>query len=157
MLRKTRRNTDGEESCQSLDEYILRESSLDVFPWNPKDGNRNVQLSNTKKLFVGGGEPEVQDDVMQARGGETKETDANSEENVSLWGMALALDKDLMRGTSSRCATFDSNPLIDRSRHEGVFEIMNMEIWTLTPAMNEELAEELELGRTFVMGYHKQS
>jgi len=63
-----------------------------------------------------------------------------------------------MRGTSSRCATFSSSPLIDKARREGseVFEIMNMEIWALTPCMNEEMAEELELGRTFVMGYHSQ-
>lgn len=128
MLRKPRRNTNGEESCSSLDEYILRESSLEVFPWNHK-GNRNVQLSNNRKLFVGGGEPE--EEVMEnveafrdngsiMRGGESKQ-----------WGMALALDKELLNGTSSCCATFDSNPLIDSARHEGsgVFQIMNMEIW----------------------------
>mmetsp|Transcript_14031 Transcript_14031/g.30461 ORF Transcript_14031/g.30461 Transcript_14031/m.30461 type:complete len:100 (+) Transcript_14031:2-301(+) len=86
--------------------------------------------------------------------GESKEGDPDMQ-----WGMALALDKELLRGTSSPCATFASNPLFDKSRNEGldVFEIMNMEIWALTPCMNEEMAEELELGRTFVMGFHSQA
>lgn len=128
QLRKSRRDANGEESCHSLDEYILRESSLDIFQWNARDrGNRNVQLSNSQKLFVGGGDPdtEVEAAVQGDAGGENKDNGGIE------WGMALALDKDLLRGTSSRCSTFASNPLIDRSRHEGseVFEIMNMEIW----------------------------
>jgi len=131
QLRKTR-----QDSCHSLDEYILRESSLEVFQWTHK-GNRNVQLSNTKKLFVGGGSPDVEEDENKVDTGE------------EAWGMSIALGNELLHGTSSRCATFDSNPL---NRKSEVFEIMNIEIWTLTPCMNEESAEELELGRTFVMG-----
>ena len=143
MLRKTRRDpVTGEENCGSLDEYILRESSLDVFQWNHGArgsglGNRNIQLSNTNKLFVGGGYPDDEDDdIMKSSsniGGEEKEDIDEDDQSPSgiEWGMALALDKDLLFGTSSRCATFASNPLIDSSRHEGseVFEIMNIEIW----------------------------
>ena len=141
QLRKTR-----EKSCNSLDEYILRESSLDVFQWNSRGGNRNVQLSNSKKLFVGGGEPD-HDEEGQISG-------ENKENSGVQWGMALALDKDLLHGTSSRCATFSSGALISKDE---VFEIMNIEIWALTPCMNEESGEELELGRTFVMGNFKQT
>eukprot|EP00581_Thalassiosira_minuscula_P019103 CAMPEP_0183730774 /NCGR_PEP_ID=MMETSP0737-20130205/33649_1 /TAXON_ID=385413 /ORGANISM="Thalassiosira miniscula, Strain CCMP1093" /LENGTH=800 /DNA_ID=CAMNT_0025963355 /DNA_START=158 /DNA_END=2560 /DNA_ORIENTATION=+ len=156
-LRKTRPTTTTVDSSEadddgtnnellSLDEYILRESSLEVFKWNFKNGNRNVQLSNKRKLFVGGGNPELDEDGSSGE----------KEEGAMQWGMALALDKELLRGTSSRCATFSSNSLIDQSQHQGseVFEIMNMEIWALTPCMNEDVAEELELGRTFVMGFH---
>ena len=137
-LRKTRLDADGKDSSHSLDEYILRESSLDVFQWNAKDGNRNVQLLNKNKLFVGGCDPDVDVAIQKNQGGKNKENDTNdrnknnNEKSAKLqWGMALALDKDLLRGTSSRCATFASNPLIDRSHYEGseVFEIMNMEIW----------------------------
>jgi len=155
-LRKSRLNNKGEESSQNLDEYILRESSVDVFRWNAKKGNRNVQLSNENKLFVGGGDPEmdVEEKVQDGIGGkEREEIDSNLQ-----WGMSLALDKELLRGTSSRCATFGSDPLIDnRHTRSDVFEITNMEIWALTPCMNEEMAEELELGRTFVMGLHSQA
>ena len=109
-LRKSR-----EEDCNSLDEYILRESSLVTYQWS-HDGNRNVQLSNTKKLFVGGGNPEAEEE--------------NKEDDTAIqWGMALALDKDLLKGTSSRCATFASTPLIDNADESEVFEIMNIEIW----------------------------
>ncbi len=129
-LRKSRLDSNGEESCHSLDEYILRESSLEVFQWNSRNGNRNVQLSNAKKLFVGGGDPEI-DEGMVPNGGGGVDAESNGSDDGIPWGMALALDKDLLRGTSSRCATFGSNPLIDKSRDEGsdVFSIMNMEIW----------------------------
>jgi len=143
QLRKPR-----DKNCQSLDAYILRESTLDIFGWN-KNGNRNIQLSNFSKLFVGGGEPEVDEDTVVT----------NKEKKVVTdWGMAIALDRDLLHGTSSQCATFDSAPLMDRSRNKGsqVFEIVNIEIWTLTPCMNVETAQDLELGRTFVMSAFKK-
>ena len=81
--------------------------------------------------------------MMQDTNENIKDTDDE------VWGMSIALDNELLHGTSSRCATFASNPL---NRNSEVFEIMNIEIWALTPCMNEESAEELELGRTFVMG-----
>ena len=152
-LRKKR----DEDNCSSLDEYILRESTLDVYPWASKAGNRNVQLSNTRKLFVGGGEPDerVLDNVVRYRDADKNSSDEPCDDPIQ-WGMALALDKDLLFGTSTRCATFGSNPLIGGPDADSkVFEIMNMEIWSLTPCMTEELAENLELGRTFVMGLHK--
>jgi hypothetical protein len=177
-LRKKR----DEDNCSSLDEYILRESTLDVFPWASKGGNRNVQLSNTKKLFVGGGEPD--DDVFQnlekyCEGNNDVEIDGYNEEVQ--WGMALALDKDLLYGTTSHCATFGSGPLNNKDGDSKVFEIVNMEIWvsnysmsksvlmyiiiqllltpsfqSLTPCMTEDLAENLELGRTFVLSLHNE-
>jgi len=150
MLRKQRKHSDGDVNCASLDEYILRESSLEVFPWDHK-GNRNVQLSNTKRLYVGGGHPEdeVMDNIEQFRKSGT--VNATAKEH---WGMSIALDKDLLHGTSTKCATFGGScALIGSARNDGssVFEVMNMEVWALTPCMTEELAEELELGRTFVM------
>ena len=151
-LRKRR----DEDNCSSLDEYILRESSLDIYPWASKGGNRNVQLSNTRKLFIGGGEPDevVLENVEIHRDEEKNQSDEPCDDAIQ-WGMALALDKDLLFGTSSRCATFGSNPLIGGPDADSeVFEIVNMEIWSLTPCMTEELAENLELGRTFVMGLH---
>ncbi len=128
MLRKQRRHSDGEDDCTSLDEYILRESSLEVFPWDHK-GNRNVQLSNMTKLYVGGGHPEdeVMDNVEQFWKSRTVSTTAKEQ-----WGMSIALDKDLLRGTSSKCATFGgSPPLIRSARNDGssIFEVMNMEVW----------------------------
>jgi hypothetical protein len=126
-LRRKRDQDDG----LSLDEYIFRESTLEVFPWASKGGNRNVQLSNSNKLFVGGGEPAEDDFENVERHHYGNEEKSNSNNDGLQWGMALALDKDLLYGTSSRCATFGSNPLIDRASDfdSHVFEIMNMEIW----------------------------
>ena len=78
---------------------------------------------------VGGAGESKGDDVTDNNvSGNNHEESAN---NKPQWRMAFALDKDLLHGTSSRCATFTSNPLIDKSDHERseVFEIMNMEIW----------------------------
>lgn len=120
-----------EDKCQSLDEYILRESTLDVFPWASKSGNRNVQLSNTTKLFVGGGEPEnkVFANMERCCDGSADTKNDNDNHDEIEWGMALALDKDLLLGTSTRCATFASTPLNGRDSDSKTFEIMNMEIW----------------------------
>lgn len=119
-LRKKRQS----EDCRSLDEYILRESSLEAYQWNAKGGNhRNVQLSNNRQLFVGGGNPDVDDFSLE------------NDTNDNTWGVALALDKDLCRGTSCRCATFASNPLMESSHGSDVFEIMNMEIWVSAPPL----------------------
>ncbi|KAL3772599.1 hypothetical protein ACHAWO_003654 [Cyclotella atomus] len=119
-----------EDNCRSLDEYILRESTLDVYPWASKGGNRNVQLSNSKKLFVGGGEPdsEVLASVDRHREG-INGKDCEEDGDKIEWGMALALDKDLLFGTSSRCATFGSTPLNGKETESQVFEIGNIEIW----------------------------
>ena len=126
-LRKKR----DEGSCNSLDEYILRESTIDVFPWASKGGNRNVQLSNPRKLFVGGGEPDedVFNNVEKYRDGINEMVSGENSDAGLQWGMALALDKDLLFGTSTRCATFGSSPLIRSESESEVFEILNMEIW----------------------------
>ena len=136
-LRKSRA-----EDCNSLDEYILRESSLDTFQWN-HDGNRNVQLSNSQKLFVGGGNPENKEDETEG----------------IQWGMALALDKDLLKGTSSRCATFASTPLIDKSHADEVFEIMNIELWVSCSYLTycEYLSHLFHLSNHYVLFRHRLS
>lgn len=102
----------GAGGCRSLGDYVQREGALTVYPWD-RNGNRNIQLSTPKKLLVGGGEPR-----------EPKESSVP-------WGAALALDRDLLHGVSSRCATFASDPIVESSpqEHDAVFEIVNMEIW----------------------------
>ena len=55
-------------------------------------------------------------------------------------GLAIALDEDLRRGTSS--ATEHAPALGSQ-----VFEIANLEIWTLTPCLDVEAAQKLELSK----------
>jgi hypothetical protein len=66
------------------------------------------------------------------------------------WGFGLALQSDLLQGSSSPCITFGS-PSLSKAHPDGsLFEIMNVELWTTTPCMTEEEAEKLELGKLFL-------
>ena len=65
-------------------------------------------------------------------------------------GFAVALTEDLLRGTTSACATYDCPNLINGSCSIGsVFEVLNMEVWTFTPCVTEEQAERNELNIAF--------
>ena len=79
---------------------------------------------------MGGGEPdsEVLASVERYREGNNGK-DCEEDGDKIEWGMALALDKDLLFGTSSRCATFGSTPLNGKETESRVFEIINIEIW----------------------------
>jgi hypothetical protein len=59
----------------------------------------------------------------------------------------LAFDKDLQRGTSSPCATFNSPSLSKRHKDGSRFEVVNMELWVITPCINEEEARKMEAGQ----------
>eukprot|EP00978_Attheya_sp_CCMP212_P043300 scaffold280108_cov44-Attheya_sp.AAC.1 len=71
------------------------------------------------------------------------------------YGFGLGIESDLLHGTSSSCATFGSPPLSFEHPDGSPFEIVNMEVWTLTPCMTLEEAEKLELGRFFLEA-HRQ-
>ena len=86
----------------------------------------------TKKLAVGGGTPS---------------SDKNDDQCV--WGFGLAIDRDLITGTSSHCATFGSPPL-SIIHDASPFEIVNIEVWTTTPCFSLDDAEKLELGKLFL-------
>ena len=66
------------------------------------------------------------------------------------WGYGISLEKDLLHGSSSPCVTFGSPPLSDIHSDGSLFEIINIELWTLTPCYSEEDAQKLELGRLFL-------
>ena len=113
--------------CHSILEQAQLESELDVFPWTGE--NSCVQLCTHEKLAVGGGTP------LNAR-----------EDYEVAWGFGLAIDRDLLHGTTSHCATFGSPPL----SHTSPFEIVNLEVWTTTPCFDVAEAEKLELGMLFL-------
>merc|ERR1711897_16915 len=61
-------------------------------------------------------------------------------------GFAIALDDELLNGTSTPCATFLSPSLVDGVSMKGeIFEVANMEAWTFTPCSSVEQAERNEL------------
>jgi len=117
----------------SLEAQRQIESDIDVFTWSQE--NRNVQMSDETKIVIGGGFPENDDD----------ESDK--------WGLGIALGADLYEGTSCPCVTFKSPGLAQISPKGDVFEVSNMEVWTFTPCMNTTEAEQLEMGRMFVLSH----
>ena len=67
-----------------------------------------------------------------------------------------AFEDTLLKGSSSPCLTYGS-PSLSRYHKDGsLFEIINMELWTLTPCMTLEEAEKLELGRLFFEKHSRQ-
>ncbi len=63
------------------------------------------------------------------------------------WGFGLTIDEDLLQGTSSPCLTFGCPSLSNVHADGSRFEIMNLELWTLTPYHTVQDAEKLELGQ----------
>ena len=121
--------------CASIQEQIDLESDVEVFEWSRE--NRNIQSC---KGF---------NDEMTVGGGGYEDDPDNTDKD---FGSALTLSDDLSRGFSERCLTFDSPSLCSRNI-DGVFNILNIEVWTLTPVLSLDEAEKLELSRHFIFDH----
>ncbi len=93
----------------SVEEQMKLESSVEIFKWSQE--NRNIQMSDKKKLVIGGGFPD------------------DDSEDDSEWGLGIALGADLYEGTTSKCCTFKSPGLSQESPKGEIFEVANMEVW----------------------------
>ena len=133
-MRQSRNN-----SCHSIIDQAHLESELDVYPWTGE--NNSIQLCTHDMMAVGGGVPT-----------NDKEDEVEPENKIA-YGFGIALDRNLMQGTSCHCATFDSPPLSMMHQDGSPFEIMNLEVWTLTPSYSLEDAEKLELGKLFLSSH----
>jgi hypothetical protein len=128
------------EKSHSIIDQAHTESEIDVFPFTGE--NTCIQLCTHDKIAVGGG-----------AGVPTFESDSpHSSSSVKdhEWGFGLTINSDMLTGTSSPCATFGSPSLSNEHSDGSVFEIINLELWTLTPCMTLEEAEKLELGKLFL-------
>lgn len=125
---KKSRNT----STDSVEDQAKLESEVEFFEWSGK--NRNVQrlVNADSDLIIGGGGPD------DKQNGDEKDDDSH--------GSGLVLSPCLTRGHSHSCLTFNSPSLLK----DELFEIANVEVWTLTPVDTMEQAEKVELGRHFV-------
>eukprot|EP00543_Licmophora_paradoxa_P015478 CAMPEP_0202465568 /NCGR_PEP_ID=MMETSP1360-20130828/65980_1 /ASSEMBLY_ACC=CAM_ASM_000848 /TAXON_ID=515479 /ORGANISM="Licmophora paradoxa, Strain CCMP2313" /LENGTH=192 /DNA_ID=CAMNT_0049089339 /DNA_START=343 /DNA_END=921 /DNA_ORIENTATION=+ len=133
---------------KSVEEQINLESTTEVFLWTGK--NRNVQActSLSGELVVGGG------------GADDANANEDGTDQTQMMGSGIALRANLERGFSDPCLTFGcpSLPTANSSTAfsssaDTLFEIANMEVWTLTPVNDTEQAEKLELGRQFVFDH----
>jgi len=126
----------------SLLEQAQLESELDVYPWT--GSNSMVQFCTHEKLAVGGGVPS--EEILA-------EEELNGKK--AMYGFGLAIDNELLHGTSSSCDTFSSPPLSKTHSDGSPFEIVNLEVWTFTPCNSLEEAEKLELGMLFLETHAK--
>lgn len=139
-MRRTRSGKDAQRSV--LDQAKL-ESELDIFYWTGR--NLLVQYCTHDLLAVGGGalmsDEETRDD-------EQRNLNLRNPESLS-GGFGLAIDSELLWGTSTATATFNSPPLSRYHQNGSPFEILNVEVWTCTPCNSVPEAETLEMKSLF--------
>lgn len=132
------------EKCWSIIDQAKKESEIDIYPFF--GGDSKVQLCTSERIVVGGtGKAPV--NLQTLRDGTIVE-DYN-------WGFGLMIEEDLIRGTSSPCTAFRSPPLSKMHNDGSLFQIMNLELWTLTPCMSQVEAEKMEFNK-FFLAQHAQ-
>jgi|EP00979_Chaetoceros_neogracilis_P000983 hypothetical protein len=65
-------------------------------------------------------------------------------------GFGLVIESNMLHGQTNQCATFGNPPLSKEHHNGGSFEIVNLEIWTMTPCNNVKEAEKLEMAKLFL-------
>ena len=119
---------DGEHDLQ------CQSSSVEVFKYAFENGC--VQLCHPTRIAMGGGEMTSTHDQKNTN------SIVGGDDNGYGFGLAF-LDKDLSRGTTSSCVTFDSPPLSQVHTDGSWFEVSNLEIWALTPFETIDQAEKM--------------
>jgi hypothetical protein len=145
-------------TIQSQDAVTLPEVEVFKFAFC----NHNIQLCRPDRLIVGGGGGGEQahrhppPSLAAADSSSTSSTcsvpPAASHGKTPEWGFGLWLEHDLLRGSSSPCLTFQS-PSLSRIHAEGsLFEIRNLEVWSLTPCISVEQALHNQRQRRLLSG-----
>jgi len=65
-------------------------------------------------------------------------------------GFGLVIENNMLHGQTNKCATFGNPPLSKEHENGTSFEIVNLEMWTMTPCNNVIEAEKLELAKLFL-------
>ena len=143
-MRHTRR-----EKSHSIIDQAKMESEIDVYPYTGE--NTSIQLCTHDMIAVGGGNGDA------SMPEETGVLNHGSPIKQHEWGFGLTIQSDMLTGTSSPCITFGSPSLSEQHADGSVFEIINIELWTLTPCTRLEDAEKLELGKLFLQQHSQHS
>jgi len=136
--------------CSSLFDQAQLESEIDVYPFAGTAGSQYVQVCKHDMIAVGG-----DDDMSSALDNFSSELSVGSA--FEMQGFAIALEDDLLRGTTSPSASFGSPSLLCGSDNNGtngdksqVFFVSGLEVWTFTPCRDVDSAEKMELSKYFV-------
>ena len=150
LWRMRRSRSEKDKQYSVLDQAKL-ESEVDVFYWT--GSNDYVQYCTNDILAIGGGslkEDDRDDQEMDKRDSPPLTPTGKAA------GFGLSIDSDLLRGTSSSCATFQSPPLSKSHDNGDSFEILNIEVWTLTPFSTVAEAENQEMRTLFLESYNRE-
>lgn len=125
--------------CHSLFEQAEMESEIDVF--FSIEAGQKPQCCTSDRLGIGAGK--LKDYDIDGHG--IGVDNANDED-----GFAIALQDDLLSGTTSKCQTYKNPCLVDASSAIETFDVLNLELWTFTPCFSLDSAEKLEMTQFFM-------
>lgn len=134
------------KDVHSLFEQAQLETEIDIFPYN--NTNDYIQLCTHDTLALGGGDRFKKEDSTVHEDEPLDDTTADFL-NDSL-GFGLALDEDLLHGTTCPSATFGNPNLVDNSQVTGTFDVMNLEVWGFTGQQFVHSAEKSEMNAFFL-------
>jgi hypothetical protein len=125
------------KTSDSVVEQARMESEIEVFKYSFE--NKAIQLCQSNRIAVGGG------------GSSTPRQIGGSTIMPNQWGFGIAFEGDIMmQGTSSPCITFNS-PSLSKIHSDGTrFELLNLEVWGLTPCLSIKEAELMECRQLFL-------
>ena len=131
------------DATNGILDQAQKESEIDVYPYTGE--NEFIQLCTHDRIAVGGGIPD--DDASAEKKTQNEPSGSPLVDHGHDWGLGMAIQSDLLQGSSSPCVTFGSPSLCKAGDR---FEVVNVELWTMTPCSTEEEAENLELGKLFL-------
>mmetsp|Transcript_49146 Transcript_49146/g.56663 ORF Transcript_49146/g.56663 Transcript_49146/m.56663 type:complete len:622 (-) Transcript_49146:49-1914(-) len=135
------------EPCESVVEQIFMESKMDVFPFTSQ--NNKVQSCTASGIALGYGEVK-EERMTQVNQNDINETVAIDSTDTKHYGHAIELDKSMTSGSTSSSETFGSPCLIERESRGEIFEVANVELWSLTPHDTVEEADQTEMKVLFL-------
>jgi hypothetical protein len=127
--------------CYSLYHQAKLESEIDVFMCAPTT-SQMLQVCRHDALAIGGDNTAPSLDDFDDLHAAVKATER--------MGFAIALEDDLMIGTTSPSPSFSSPSLCGSGKTTETFEVANLEVWTFTPCMDVPSAERLEMSKFFL-------
>ncbi|CAJ1954486.1 unnamed protein product [Cylindrotheca closterium] len=125
--------------CHSLFEQAEMESEIDVFML--VEEGQKPQCCTHDKLGIGAGK--LRDYDFYGK-------DLDQDHDTSEDAFAIAVQDDLLSGTTSKCHTFRNSCLINSEVDSESFQVLNLELWTFTPCFNLDSAEKLEMTQFFM-------
>lgn len=129
-LKRSRLAGGGQQPTYEFD------NEMEVYPYTGHD--EQIQYCTERTLAVGGG------DWSLSAGG----ADSNPHIDEPS-GIGFMLDGDLMGGETNSCATF-ANPSLNGKEASNEFDVVNLEVWTLTPCLTVAEAIRLEERHAFI-------